>query len=147
MTGDEILLIATGLAVLILILLIIMIRVGVKGSRERDFLAPAAAEELAAGEAGIRMAVLPERENMELASTERVVDPAAPVKGMDTMPRQSVLGDNEIESGYSADQLMQREVMAMLLQDHTDRAVKHVMKVKRVKKAKAEAIVSGLAES
>ncbi len=143
--SDDILLIVTIAASAILIFMLVIIRIGLKGSRERDLLSPPPLEDLAAGEAGMRVAVLPERENMDLEEPERVADPHAPIAEASTRPRQPVLGDNEIESTYSAEQLMEREVKAMLLQQRPDRAIAHVMQVKRVDRDEAEKIIAGFA--
>ncbi len=146
MLGDDPMMIAAIIAFLLLIFLVIGIRAGLKDARERDLTGPPDAAELAGGTDRKRFPVLPERAEMALEAPEPVADPLAPEKPAIVMPPKAEIGDLETESSYTEDQLMEREVKAMLLQKRGDRAVKHVMKVKGVDEAEADAIVAELAD-
>jgi len=146
MFTDDPMMIAAIVAFMILILLVIGIRIGLKDTRERNLLSPPDAAEFAGGTDRKRFAVLPEREDMELEATVPVSDPLAPEMPPQNGVPQPGSGDLETESSYTADEEMVREIKALLLQNRGDRAVKHVMKVKGLDEAEADAIVAALAD-
>lgn len=166
--SDDIMIWALGIALLLLAFIIFIIRIGMKGSRD-NLISPPSEEELKGKSPGERTALLPERPDVTVDAAPSVLNPdrpkddgvAASAAGAGKSPRPSpwegdedasedqpaaITGAGEVESSYSDDQMMEREIKAMLLQDRPDRAVKHVMQAKACSQEEAEAIVAGFAE-
>ena len=162
---DQLMLIMTIAAVVVLVLMIVVIRIGLRGSQADSLMdVPPPEELLDKAAAGERIAILPERPDVKVENAPSVLNPERPkddaaaggIIGITNEPasvgqpspwdQPAQIGDNETESGYSDDQLMEREIKALLLQDRADRAVAHVMSVKKVDEAEAERIVASHAE-
>lgn len=147
---DQLLLFLTIGGFVILLLMIVVIRIGLKRSDGDDLMdVPPPEELLDKSAAGQRISILPERPDVVVAKAPSVLNPerpkddaAAAATAAEPWDSQPKIGDQETESGYSEDQLMEREIKAMLLQGRPDRAVAHVMAAKQVDEAEAERIVA-----
>lgn len=173
--NDSLLLWLTIGGVIILVAILFIIRTGVKNSRADDLRAAPPPEDLNDIAAGERVAILPERPDVVVENAPSVLNPDRPkddaatgglnkreidpetgagkpddAAGTSAQPSPwgggAKIGDNATESGYTDDEMMAREIKAMLLQDRPDRAVKHVMAVKKVDEAEAVRIVGTYAD-
>ncbi len=146
---DQLLLFLTIGGLVILLLMVVVIRVGLKNSGADDLMdVPPPEDMLDKSAAGQRISILPERPDVVVEKAPSVLNPERPKDDTATdvaagpWENQPKIGDQETESGYSEDQLMEREIEALLLQSRPDRAVAHVMAVKKIDEAEAERIVA-----
>jgi len=170
--NDGLLLWLTIGGVIILIVMLFVIRAGVKASRSDALMAAPPPEDLNDIAAGERVAILPERPDVVVENAPSVLNPdrpkddaitgglnkreiapetgaEKPADAADISQQPSPwgggakIGDLESESSYTDDEMMAREIKAMLLQDRPDRAITHVMAAKKVDEAEAVRIVKG----